>query len=186
MKISPRTKLGLIGAGFALPIVASILAYRYLHPEASANYGELLLPPQTITAQPMGLPGGGHFDFSGLRGRWVLTVSDSGLCLENCAEKLSTMRQVRLALGRDAGRVARVFVIDDLKAPDLEALRPFEGTIYVLTPPGMSLPSGAANDRAHIHLVDPNGNVMMRWATPVDRRSMLRDLQRLLKASQIG
>ena len=181
MKIPPRAELVLIGAGFALPIVASILAYCYWHPEASANYGELLLPPRTITAQPLGLDGGGRFDFSGLLGRWVLTVSDSGSCLPACADKLIAMRQVRLALGRDAVRVTRVFVIDDLTPPDLEALRPFEGTIVALTPPGMRLPPGAANDRAHIYLVDPHGNVMMRWAIPLDSRAMLRDLQRLLK-----
>ena len=50
----------------------------------------------------------------------------------------------------------------------------------------MVLPPGAANDRAHIYLVDPLGNVMMRWPAKPDMRRMLKDLERLLKASQIG
>ena len=42
-------------------------------------------------------------------------------------------------------------------------------------------PPGAGNDRAHIYLVDPHGNVMMRWPERPDRARMLKDLQRLLQ-----
>ena len=55
-----------------------------------------------------------------------------------------------------------------------------------LTPRGLALPAGAGNDRAHVYLVDPRGNVMMRWPAGADRKRMLGDMQRLLKASQIG
>ncbi len=97
------------------------------------------------------------------------------------------MRQVRLALGRDATRVVRVFVVDDVNAPDPGSLGPVRG------PRGgdhAARPRAAAgrmaNDRAHIYLVDPRGNVMMRWPESPDFRRMLKDLQTLLKASQIG
>ena len=40
--------------------------------------------------------------------RWVLLASDSRECDAACGAKLYAMRQVRLALGRDASRVARV------------------------------------------------------------------------------
>jgi len=89
-------------------------------------------------------------------------------------------------LGRNASRVERVFVIDDLRAPDAAALGAFSGLRVAVTPPGLSLPPGAGNDRAHIYLVDPRGNVMLRWPAGADRKRMLGDLQRLLKASQIG
>ncbi len=42
------------------------------------------------------------------------------------------------------------------------------------------------NDRAHLYLVDPLGNVMMRFPANADPRRMQKDLERLLKASQIG
>ena len=96
------------------------------------------------------------------------------------------MRQVRLALGRDASRVARVLVVDDFRAPDSAALGPLEDLVVAMTPRGLAIPPGAANDRAHIYLVDPRGNVMMRWPAQPDFRRMLKDLARLLKASQIG
>jgi cytochrome oxidase Cu insertion factor (SCO1/SenC/PrrC family) len=186
MRLTPRTKLLLLVAGFALPIVVSYLAFHFTRPSPSANYGELLLPPSVATAQPFDMPGGGTWTFADLRGRWALVISDSGACPAACVEKLTTLRQVQLALGRKAGRVARVYVVDDLRAPDAAMLRSFEGTRVALTPRGLQLPPGAANDRAHIYLVDPNGNVMMRWPADADRKRMLGDLERLLKASQIG
>lgn len=186
MKLSARVKLLLVAAGFALPIAASLLAYHFTRPEPTANYGELLLPPHPITSQTFGKPGGGSWAFAELRGRWVLAMSDSGACPAACVEKLTTLRQVRLALGRNASRVGRVYVVDDLRTPDAGRLLPFEGTLVALTPAGMHLPPGAANDRAHLYLVDPNGNVMMRWPADPDRKRVLRDLERLLKASQIG
>jgi hypothetical protein len=34
--------------------------------------------------------------------------------------------------------------------------------------------------------VDPNGNVMLRWPAAADGPRMIKDLDRLLRASQIG
>jgi cytochrome oxidase Cu insertion factor (SCO1/SenC/PrrC family) len=56
----------------------------------------------------------------------------------------------------------------------------------VTAPPGVGLTAQAAGDRSHVYLVDPNGNVMMRWDAAQDPKGMLRDLERLLRASQIG
>jgi cytochrome oxidase Cu insertion factor (SCO1/SenC/PrrC family) len=176
----------LVVAIFALPIVASFLAYRLVEPRATGNYGELLLPPATITAHPFERGSGVPFRFESLRGRWIMVVSDSGACPQACVEKLTLVRQTRLSLGREAGRVARVFVADDLVAPDAAALGPFAGTEIVRTPAGLTLPPGAVNDRAHIYLVDPLGNVMMRWPAGAEGKRMLQDLKRLLKASQVG
>jgi cytochrome oxidase Cu insertion factor (SCO1/SenC/PrrC family) len=186
MKLGSRAKLLLLIGGFGLPIAASYLAYYFWHAEPTGNYGELLLPPARITTQSFEQPRGGSWSFDELRGRWTITISDTGACPAACVEKLTTLRQVRLALGRNAGRVARVFVVDDLARPDSRVAEEFEGTLVALTPTGMHLPPGAANDRAHIYLVDPNGNVMMRWPAATDRKRMLKDLDRLLRASQIG
>jgi cytochrome oxidase Cu insertion factor (SCO1/SenC/PrrC family) len=185
MKLSPRAKLVLLASLFLAPIVASMLAY-LARPEPTANYGELLLPPATITTHPFGRDHGGRFEFSQLQGRWILITSDSGACPAACVEKLTAMRQVRLALGRNAARVERVFVIDDLAAPNRDALAAFEGLAVAVTPSGMALAPGAVNDRAHIYLVDPRGNVMLRWPAKAEMKRMHRDLERLLKASQIG
>lgn len=143
MKLTPRAKLGLLASLFVLPMLASMLAYRFFPPPPTANYGQLLLPPQALSA-----------DFRARHGElWLLVATND----------LQAMRQVRLALGRDATRVAVV------AAPAAELAK-----------------AGASIDERHIYLVDPHGNVMMRWPSSPDLKRMLADLKRLLKASQIG
>ena len=185
MKLGPRATLLLLAAVLLLPIFASTLAYLFARPRETTNYGELLAPPATVPTHAFSRAGGGRFAFDELAGQWAMVASDSGACDAACDAKLAAMRQVRLALGRRASRVARVFIVDDLReaAPGLAA---FDGMIIARTPPGMALPPGLGRDRAHIYLVDPHGNVMMRWPAAPDMKRMLRDLDRLLRASQIG
>jgi hypothetical protein len=186
MKLGPRAKLLLIAALFLAPIAASLFVYRFARPEPTANYGELLLPPAEVAAHALAREDGSVFRFAEMKDRWILIASDSGACMGECVAKVRAMRQVRLALGRNASRVARVFVVDDLRPPDPAPFAPREDLVIVLTPRGLALPLGAANDRAHIYLVDPRGNVMMRWPAVPQMRGMLNDLERLLKASQMG
>jgi len=186
MTLSPRAKLLLIAAGFVLPMALSYITYQFMRPDPTAAYGELLLPPERVPTQAFdtGKPGAWRFDE--LQGRWALVVSDSGRCPAACVQKLTLLRQVQLALGRRASRVARVFIVDDQVPLEAAMLRDFEGTVVASTPRGASLPAGAGADRSRIYLVDPHGNVMMRWPAGADPKRMLRDLERLLKASQIG
>jgi cytochrome oxidase Cu insertion factor (SCO1/SenC/PrrC family) len=181
-----RLKLVAIMALFAAPIVGSTIAYHYFQPATTANYGELLVPPAAITTAQFQRVAGGSFRFEELRGKWLLIASDSGACPQTCVAKLTLMRQVRLMLGRNGSRVQRVFVADDTRAMAPEALAPYEGTVAITPPSGTVQALSPVNDRAHIYLTDPLGNVMMRFPADAEPRRMLKDLERLLKASQIG
>ncbi|MBS1172142.1 MAG: hypothetical protein H6R12_972, partial [Proteobacteria bacterium] len=45
----------------------------------------------------------------------------------------------------------------------------------------------AAADRAdHIYLIDPLGNIVLRFPPHPDPKKMIKDLERLLKYSRIG
>ncbi|HUJ01050.1 MAG TPA: hypothetical protein VLY46_12490 [Usitatibacter sp.] len=186
MTVGPRAKLVLIAALFAAPIVASYLTYYFGHAKPTANHGELLLPPQQESDAVFRRPDGRSFSLRELRGRWILVAQDAGKCDERCLGKLVVMRQVRLALGRDAERVERVLLVDADRAPDPSRLAPFPGMEVATGPRGSGVDTRAAGDLDHVYLVDPNGNVMMRWRSTADPKGMLQDLQRLLSASQIG
>lgn len=186
MKLGPRAKLVLLAAIFAAPILASYLVFYLGHAKPSANHGELLLPPELASDAAFHGPDGSLFRFGDLRGRWILVTQDRGGCADACLRKLVITRQVRIALGRDASRVERVLLVDDGRAPDPAKLDAFPGLRVASGPPGSGLDPKAAGDRAHIYLVDPHGNVMMRWPATDDPKGMLQDLQRLLRASQIG
>ena len=184
MTLSPRAKLVLLVSLFILPIVASALAYRYAHLEPTANYGELI-PPHPMPGTILVRPDGSVFIFPQVSGKWVLVANDTGTCPAACQSKLVTMRQVRLALGRNASRIERVFLVDESRlAPELEAAYP--GMLVASRVRGTPMPEGPGNDRGHIYLLDPHGDVMMRWPAAGDGRRMIKDLDRLLRASQIG
>ena len=184
MTLGHRGKLLLIIGGFALPIVISFLVYAYGHPRATANYGELLLPPDAVTTAPFVAADGRDFRFPSLAGRWIVVTADRAPCDAACRSKLTAVRQVRLALGKESDRVATVAVLDGA-APDASLRADFPDMTFARpTRPAPVLAPTA--DPAHIYLVDPNGNVMMRWPAQPDYKRMKGDLDRLLRASQIG
>ena len=185
MKLPPRAKLALLALLFLSPIVASGIAYVTLNPEPTANYGELILPPAVPPAQPMLRSDAQPFAWSQLSGKWVIVANDSGTCPASCEAKLVAMRQVRVALGRNASRIERLFIVDDGRlAPEMAKL--FPGMVVATMPAGARVAAGVAGDREHLYLIDPHGNVMMRWPAIPDGKRMIRDLDRLLRASQIG
>ena len=92
------------------------------------------------------------------------------------------MRQLRRAQGKDQARVERLWVITDAGTPRPELLAAIEGTHVSRIPPG-EFP-GERSD--HIYLVDPLGNLMMRFPRDPDPSRMLKDLQRLLRYSRVG
>lgn len=167
-----RLKLLLVLLACAAPVVLAWAAWHFKWATGSAgNYGELIAP------QPRPEPA-----FEALRGKWVLVSFDAAACDAYCERKLYFMRQLRTAQGKDQARIERMWVITDGRAPRREILDAFGGTrIAELKPAGFP---GHPVD--HIYLVDPLGNLMMRFPRDPDPSRMLKDLQRLMKYSQVG
>jgi len=169
------------------PVAASYLIYYFWPPSRTVNYGDLIetrrLPETRLT-----LADGTPFQLSRLRGKWVLVMVDSGACDASCQKKLYYMRQVRLAQGKEMERVERAFLINDGAAMAPDRMAPYAGT-WMIRAAGSDvlplLPAQGARS-AHIYLIDPLGNLMLRYPPNPDPRRMIKDLQRLLKASRIG
>jgi len=183
-----RIKLLALAAFFALPVVAGYVAYFFdLAPGTTANYGTLVAA-RPLSDTPLQGADGRPFRFSEMRGKWILVQFDSGACDEYCERKLYFMRQVRKALGKDTPRVERLWLVTDAQAPAPRLLKAIEGTRLALTvssPIAGEFPAErAAAD--HVYLVDPHGNLMMRFPRDPDPSRMLKDLQRLMKVSKIG
>ena len=154
----------------AAPLVLGTAAYLLgWSPGAPANYGELIAPR---VIEPL----------SELRGKWVLVTFDPAACDAYCERKLYFMRQVRTAQGKDQARIERLWVITDAGAPRPELLAAIEGTRISRVVP-REFPGRPVD---HIYLVDPLGNLMMRYPRDPDPSKMLKDLQRLMKYSQVG
>jgi hypothetical protein len=164
-----KPKLVLVALVCVAPLILGTLAWFYgWAPGAAGNYGELMAP--------RALPGA---PFDALRGKWVLVSFDAAACDAYCERKLYFMRQVRRAQGKDIARVERLWLIAGAGAPRPELLAAIEGTRIAPS-------SDAAFSPDHIYLVDPLGNLMLRFPRDPDPSKMLKDLQRLLKYSRIG
>ena len=177
--------LWLIIALTAAPVAASYLIYYFWPPGRTVNYGELI-EPQPLPEARLTAPDGSAFRLADLKGKWVLAMVDSGRCDARCEKKLFTLRQLRLAQGKNSDRVERLWLISDAAAP--AAPGPLkEGTRLAragATFLGAFPAPGSAAD--HIYVIDPLGNLMMRFPSDPDPGRMIKDLARLLKASQIG
>lgn len=186
---APRrnTTLWLIVALAAAPVAASYLFYYFWPPTRTVNYGALI-EPRPLPDPPLALADGTPFQFSRLKGKWVLVSVDSGRCEERCERKLLYMRQLRLTQGKEMERVERAWLISDEAAPRPDALVPFPGT-WVVRAAGTALLDAFPAPRAaadHIYVVDPLGNLMMRFPSDPEPGRMIKDLSRLLRASRIG
>lgn len=172
-----RVKFALLGACFALPIALAWLAW-WLDwaPGSTSNYGEFISPPRPLAGTAL----------EPLRGRWVLVSFDASACDAYCEKKLYFMRQVRRAQGEDQDRVERLWLVTDAGRPRAELLGAIAGTrIEPAAGFAAMFPApGAIAD--HIYVIDPLGNLMMRYPRDPDPSRMLKDLQRLLKVSRIG
>ncbi|MBL8511924.1 MAG: hypothetical protein JNM52_09790 [Betaproteobacteria bacterium] len=191
--MKPRTKLILLACLFAMPVIASSIAYFMRLPGAGSNYGELIIPPVPLPETKMEILQSGEIPIAdataGLRGKWLLVTRENGACEALCKNKLYTLRQARLILGRDMDRVARVVLVEDDNKPDEALLKEYAGTTWVAakTLPWLkALPTFNAESRASIYIVDPRGNAFIRYTAEPDIKRLVKDIQRVLKASQIG
>lgn len=180
----PRTKLLILFSIFALPLLASYLSYYFWQPAGRKNYGELI--PQ------VGLKDGS--DQTGrlipaleFKGKWTLVYLGNGACDRNCATLLYYMRQVRIAQGPEQDRINRMWVVTDGVEPAPSLLDQHNGLKVVMRRDPLFLAQFAGAEAGNrVYIVDPLGNLMMRFPVNPDPSRMIKDIKLLLKASQIG
>lgn len=158
----------------------------------SGNHGTLIVPPRPVPDAVLHDPGTRRPDHA-LHGRWTLLYLAGPVCAADCAQALLTMRQVRLALGRDATRVQRLLAVPD---DALDLLAPQQREAYAgqlvieLSRLGRErfLLEGGEDpvSASRIYLIDPLGNLMMYYRAGTDPLGIVKDIKRLLKYSRIG
>jgi hypothetical protein len=186
-----RWKLFAVLAVCAAPMILSYFYYYVVKPEGRTNYGALI-DPRNYPIPPLGSVAldGKPAALEDYKGKWIMLQIDGGECAEPCRQKLFTMRQLRLTTGKDRDRVERVWAILDDKPLDTVLMREYDGTRLLRVKPEaikawLPVETGTSVTD-HIYMIDPLGNLMMRFPKDPDPNRMKKDLQRLLKASKIG
>jgi hypothetical protein len=189
--LAGRWKLFAVLAVCAAPMVLSYLTYYVIKPSGRTNYGNIL-DPQLYPMPKLGgaLLGGEPKELDAYSGKWIMLQVDSGTCAENCQKKLYDMRQLRLIQGKEMDRLERVWLITDDAPVDTVLIRAFDGTRMIKVDPAALKkwlpPEDNTQLSEHIFMIDPRGNLMMRFPKDGDPQKMKKDISKLLRASAIG
>jgi hypothetical protein len=176
-----RRSMVLIALLFIIPLLLAAWLYASgWRPGGTVNRGQLIIPPVDVSMIELTPLNGGPVRRFG--GQWTLVHTADAPCAADCLGRLYDTRQVRIAIGRDIDRVQR-FVLLNSPADSLpEADREQHPDLIMLrAPSGDEFPADGS-----VFLVDPLGNLMMRYAPDQPAEDILKDLKRLLKLSTVG
>ena len=185
-----RLRLFIILLVCAAPVVASYVTYYWIRPEGTRAYGELINPQRdlpTLTATNLQ---GQPVPLTQLRGQWLFLSVGEGACKLECENLLYVQRQLHKALGKEADKVERVWLLTDTTAVSPKLVEALQGaTILRVNPSELAQWLEAAPGKQlsdHLYLVDPMGHWMMRFPPHPDAAAaakIKRDLERLLRAA---
>jgi len=191
-----RTRVGrfkMLGvlAVCASPIIASYFTYYVIKPEGRTNYGALIDPRQyPIPAMASKQLDGAPARLEDYKGKWIMLKVGASDCQQACQDMLFKMRQLRTMQGKEMERIERVWLITDEQPLETMMLRVNDGTRMLRAPAEtlskwLPVEEGAKLED-HIFLIDPLGNLMMRFPKDADPQKVKKDMSKLLKASAIG
>jgi cytochrome oxidase Cu insertion factor (SCO1/SenC/PrrC family) len=155
----------MFGIAFAALGIAYVLFYyaQSAGTWGTTNHGTFVQP--ATTARQLGVEG---FE---TREKWWLWVVTPSCDDSACRDTLQQMRALHILLNRDADRVVRALLHTQEVTNEDEHLQLFP------------MPRGL---EAGVYIVDPLGNLVLRYPLGTEPKPVLEDLKRLLKLSQIG
>ena len=167
---------------FAIAIVPLLGAFwlyeasRSTVPWATTNQGELLAPIESVSVLHL-LQVDGSVSMNKSGHWWLVVVTDDG-CTAACQATLHQLHQLHILLGRDASRVKRSLVALGGSAPAPSLASTYPELVWFTGDAGALRPG--------IYIVDPLGNLVLRYEYGDAGKPVLDDLKRLLKVSHVG
>jgi len=195
-----RGQLPLLALLFFAPLLLAFLIYygSGWRPAGRTNHGVLILPARSLpqvalpqVALTQAAPGGeAPAAASVFSGKWSLVYIGRGDCDAECRNTLYFMRQTHFGLANLIPRVQRVFLVtaDCCDREFLAREQPNLITLNAQGSVGAALLALFPGERraASIFVVDPRGNLMMRYDAHEDPKGLRDDLKKLLALSHIG
>ncbi len=160
-------------------LASAMYQWRFWVPETRSYHGELIGNGQTRA--DLGVSGAQEL-------RWQLLVTVAGACDADCKQLVFLARQIHIGLNRDTARASHALASIQPLADDYDALlrREFPQLArYRLEPQAYAETAGKV-EGAQLWIVDPHGNLVLRYDSRSKGKAILNDLRHLLKISQIG
>jgi cytochrome oxidase Cu insertion factor (SCO1/SenC/PrrC family) len=195
-----QRSLLLLAAVFIVPMVLAYLLVNNIYSFGefeTKNYGELITPAKPLKDITLTRVTGEEFKFSDMRSKWVMVYIGSAKCDMKCGENLYKMRQSRLAQGGELKRLKRLYISIDGKPEaslqtilaehqGLEVVYGNDSNIQQVLNQFELTPEAVNDELVGMFIVDPLGNLVMRYQTGFEAKGLIKDLSHLLKASYIG
>ena len=187
-----NTTLWLLIATFAVPIIGAYAYFFFVDDYALGNHGELIDPVIQIESLALSDADGNRLQRDALIHGWKMLYVADARCDSVCQESIYNMRQINTALGKNAGRFKHMIIHTAPMADDFRRLIDAEHSealhSYASAEPlsrVLSVSPGQLMSNS-IYIMDPLGNIMMRFDPGTSPKLILKDLNRLLKISRIG
>ena len=175
-----RLQLLLILLGVVGPMILATGMYKlqFWVPDGRSYHGELIGNGQTRA----------DIGVQADEERWQLLVTAPAACAADCQQLVYLARQLQIGLGRDASRASHALASAQPVSAAYEAKLKAEYPQLRRLP--LDLPTfkqnAAAPGDAQLWIVDPHGNLVLRYDARVKGKDLLNDLRHLLKLSNIG
>lgn len=180
---------------FIAPVALAYFMYFFVEVKSFVNHGEILNPIVHINDFELKNETDEIIPKQELTFKWR-TISFLGKdCDQLCETRLFDTRQIHTSLGKNQHRLLRMFVHLEPAGEALLTLMAEEhpGVIHVygnekiiINVLGDNIRDDAGISNNETYIMDPMGNIMMRFTQDQPNKEFLYDLKKLLKASQIG
>jgi cytochrome oxidase Cu insertion factor (SCO1/SenC/PrrC family) len=180
---------------FVAPVALAYIMFFFVDVKSFINHGEILNPIVHISSFKLTDENNELIPQDELTYKWRLISFVGKDCDQSCESRLFDTRQIHTSLGKDQHRLSRMFIhlepageaLTKLIVETHENVIHVNGNINTITDVlGVNIRDDAAITNNEIYIMDPMGNVMMRFTQEQPNKEFLYDLKKLLKASQIG
>lgn len=191
--------VSLLALIFIVPLLAAWILFK-VQPawlDTGTNQGNLITPPLAFTQLKIFTNQQHLIDKAIASGRWRLLLVTTLPCQKECQDNIYKLRQIyRSFLNKKRQRIVRIWLTyQPIHAERLQQnlVKNYAGMQHYIVDKKQfslwikNLPSASRTlKQGAIYIVDPHDNMMMHYPLQVQYKSILRDLRKLLRVSQIG
>ena len=180
---------------FIAPVALAYIMFFFVDVKSFVNRGEILNPIVHISSFELKNENDEIIPKKELTYKWRLISFVSNNCDQQCETRLYDIRQTHTSLGKDRHRLSRMFVhlkpagelFSKLIAEKhLDVIHVNGNEKIIINALGDNVRSDVSITDNELYIMDPMGNVMMRFTQDQPTKDVQYDLKKLLKASQIG
>ena len=188
---SSRLKFLFIVLIFVIPFIYSYILINKKNVEKelpTSNYGQFVTPIVSINNISYIDSFDNKINSNSLNGKWTLIHYIDKYCDAPCLNNIYLLRQINIALGKDMNRVRRMLLINlsDHNTASIQKKYPHLLIVKSKLNKLHDVIKGIKSDTTNIFIVDPMGNIVLKYNQDFNGKKFLKDLKKLLKLSRIG